>query len=245
MPSDTILDEHAVCVIEARRARCLDNKNQSRLAEASILIASDIPALCDTVKHLRAERLRLLNLVRYCRHELLDNNLITRDEFVSLLNEGSAAHLETYDELQSQLEQLRVELAEEKRLRSELKQIAQTGIAEVSSVGTALKDIALIDFRSRAKLVAGQGSFAVEATAISAARRSLDSALSVIDSAKSVVATAAPVEQSDKTPSVKSNRQPHPFQEHPLYPNYCAFAVGDEDYCKREADNAIHQVKPC
>lgn len=109
MPSDTILDEHAVCVIEARRARCLDNKNQSRLAEASILIAFDIPALCDTVKHLRAERLRLLNLVRYCRHELLDNNLITRDEFVSLLNEGSAAHLETYDELQSQLEQLRAE----------------------------------------------------------------------------------------------------------------------------------------
>lgn len=40
----------------------------------------------------------------------------------------------------------------------------------------------------------------------------------------------------------KSNRDPHPFQEHPLYPNYCAFAVGDEDYCKRETDNVIHQV---
>lgn len=38
----------------------------------------------------------------------------------------------------------------------------------------------------------------------------------------------------------RSNREPHAYQEHPLYPNYCAFAVGDEDYCKREPDNAIH-----
>lgn len=54
------------------------------------------------------------------------------------------------DALCATVRQLRAELAEEKRLRAELKQIAQTGIAEVSSVGAALKDIALIDFRSRA-----------------------------------------------------------------------------------------------
>jgi len=38
----------------------------------------------------------------------------------------------------------------------------------------------------------------------------------------------------------RSNRDPHPFQEHPLYPDYCAYAVGDEDYCKREQLNEIH-----
>lgn len=58
--------------------------------------------------------------------------------------------LSEHESLQSQLEQLRAELAEEKRLRAELKQIAQIGISEVSSVGTVLKDNAVIDFRSRA-----------------------------------------------------------------------------------------------
>lgn len=53
-------------------------------------------------------------------------------------------------DLQSQLDQITKELAEEKRLRVELKEIAQTGIAEVSSVGTVLRDNALTDFRLRA-----------------------------------------------------------------------------------------------
>lgn len=52
--------------------------------------------------------------------------------------------------LREQLEQVTKELAEEKRLRSELKEIAQTGIAEVSSVGAVLKDNAITDFRARA-----------------------------------------------------------------------------------------------
>lgn len=52
----TILDEVAIAEIEARQARCRDNKNQSRLAEASILVASNIPALCQTVRALRAEK---------------------------------------------------------------------------------------------------------------------------------------------------------------------------------------------
>lgn len=54
------------------------------------------------------------------------------------------------DSLIATVKQLRSELADEKRLRAELKQIAQTGIAEVSSVGTTLGEIALRDFRSRA-----------------------------------------------------------------------------------------------
>lgn len=48
---------------------------------------------------------------------------------------------------------------------------------------------------------------------------------------------AAPKEEAQP----RSNRDPHPYQEHPHYPNYCQFAVGDEDYCKQEPDNAIHQ----
>lgn len=50
-------------------------------------------------------------------------------------------------ELLAQVEQ---ELADEKRLRAELKQIAQIGISEVSSVGAVLKDNAVTNFRSRA-----------------------------------------------------------------------------------------------
>jgi hypothetical protein len=38
----------------------------------------------------------------------------------------------------------------------------------------------------------------------------------------------------------QSNLERHAYQEHPHYPNYCAFAVGDEDYCKREPDSEIH-----
>jgi len=42
--------------------------------------------------------------------------------------------------------------------------------------------------------------------------------------------------QEVKTPQIigGSNQLPHEFQQHPRYDNYCAFAVGDEDYCKRE-----------
>jgi hypothetical protein len=38
----------------------------------------------------------------------------------------------------------------------------------------------------------------------------------------------------------QSNLERHAYQEHPLYPNYCAFAVGNEDYCKREPDSEVH-----
>lgn len=53
-----------------------------------------------------------------------------------------------------QIDELQSDLAEEKRLRAELKQIAQIGIAEVSSVGTRLQECAVHDaiehFRARA-----------------------------------------------------------------------------------------------
>lgn len=80
-PDLPILDDDGVTKVEARRARCLDNKNQSRLAEASILIASDIPDLCQTVRALRAENERAIDV------------LVT-------------AHNDTVAALQSQLEQV-------------------------------------------------------------------------------------------------------------------------------------------
>lgn len=66
-------------------------------------------ALLAHCRALEAERERLLNLVRYCRHQLHDENLITDDEFAALLEEGSAAKLETYDELRAQLREVEAE----------------------------------------------------------------------------------------------------------------------------------------
>jgi hypothetical protein len=65
----------------------------------------------------------------------------------------------------------------------------------------------------------------------------------VIEGRSAIESLAAPASPAALT-STRSNREPHPFQEHPLYPNYCAFAVGDEDYCKRETDDVIHQAPP-
>lgn len=49
---------------------------------------------------------RLLDLVRYSRHALHDENLITDDEFAALVSEGaeSARRLESYDELRTKLD---------------------------------------------------------------------------------------------------------------------------------------------
>lgn len=42
---------------------------------------------------------RLMDLVRFCRHKLYDENLITKEEFVELVSvgSGSARRLEDYD----------------------------------------------------------------------------------------------------------------------------------------------------
>lgn len=52
--------------------------------------------------------------------------------------------------LKEQLEQVTKERDEEKRLRSELKEIARAGFDDISSLGATLKENAVIDFRSRA-----------------------------------------------------------------------------------------------
>lgn len=70
----------------------------------------DRQLLHNHITALESERERLLNLVRYCRHELLDKELITQDEFASILEEGSAAKLETYDQLRGQITALEQEL---------------------------------------------------------------------------------------------------------------------------------------
>lgn len=67
-----------------------------------------IDALCQTVRVLRAERVRLLDLVRYCRHQLHDEKLITDEEFAALVEVGpeSARRLESYDAMREQLAQV-------------------------------------------------------------------------------------------------------------------------------------------
>lgn len=50
---------------------------------------------------------RIVDLLRYCRHQLLDEKLITQDEFTSLLAvDGAVARLETYDKMQARIEEL-------------------------------------------------------------------------------------------------------------------------------------------
>ena len=66
-----LLTEDAVAEIEARLARCLDNKNQSRLTEASILIAEDIPTLIRDWKAMRAEN-ELLRWDKHAGQDLID-----------------------------------------------------------------------------------------------------------------------------------------------------------------------------
>lgn len=52
-----------------------------------------------------------------------------------------------------------------------------------------------------------------------------------------------PAAASPAAPHVpRSNLEPHAYQPHPRYAEYCAFAVGDEDYCKRESNHAIHNA---
>lgn len=97
-------------------------------AEFTAHAREDIPALCATVRVMRKS------------FEISEANRA----------DDARVHREIRRDLQSQLEQVTKERDEEKRLRAELKQIAQAGIAEVSSVGTALGEIALTDFRSRA-----------------------------------------------------------------------------------------------
>lgn len=60
---------------------------------------------------------RMWDLVRAQRHQLLDANLITREEFAALLsdepgpNSPSPRRLESYDELRAQLDTLRARVA--------------------------------------------------------------------------------------------------------------------------------------
>lgn len=57
------------------------------------------------------ENERLRDLVRYCRHQLHEENLITDEEFAALLDDGeSVARLENYDAMMAQIEELHAEL---------------------------------------------------------------------------------------------------------------------------------------
>lgn len=71
----------------------------------------DVPALCGTVRALRTERVRLLDLVRYCRHQLHEEGLITTEDLAALLEAGpgSVRRLESYDNLQAHLKEVTTE----------------------------------------------------------------------------------------------------------------------------------------
>lgn len=58
------------------------------------------------------ENERLRDLVRYCRHELLREGLITQEEFTALLDDDgeSVRRLENYDAMRDQIEALHEEL---------------------------------------------------------------------------------------------------------------------------------------
>lgn len=99
--------------------------------------------------------LRIANPATITRLVLMVRELENKLQFVT--NERNRllqSSLTTEATQAMRIDELQSDLAEEKRLRAELKQIAQIGIAEVSSVGTALKDIAVHDaiehFRARA-----------------------------------------------------------------------------------------------
>lgn len=60
---------------------------------------------------------RIVDLLRYCRHQLLDEKLITQDEFTALLQvDGAVARLETYDAMRARVAEL---LEEVERLQNE------------------------------------------------------------------------------------------------------------------------------
>lgn len=67
------------------------------------------------------ENERLRDLVRYCRHQLHEEGLITDEEFVAMAEVGveSVGRLENYDAMLAQIEELHAELKEAKagRLR--------------------------------------------------------------------------------------------------------------------------------
>lgn len=103
---------------------------------------TDIPALCHDWRVLRAKVERIKSKTAWHRDGVGPDVPVLQERYDKLIAQRN--------DLQSQLEQVTKERDEEKRLRSELKEIAQTGIAEVSSVGSALKDNAITDFRARA-----------------------------------------------------------------------------------------------
>lgn len=66
----------------------------------------------NTIETLRRENQRLTDLVRFCRIELNEAELISMEEYAALSGvKGSPARLETYDEMRDQLTTLKQSLA--------------------------------------------------------------------------------------------------------------------------------------
>ena len=98
-----------------------DNKSPeslgTRVYAACDHYAALIRALLEPETWDAAERLRLFDLVRFCRHKLFEENLITPEEFSDILSEGSVSapdggsvrRLESYDQMRQCITALEAE----------------------------------------------------------------------------------------------------------------------------------------
>ncbi len=119
------------------RSSLLTERNalQAEVARLSTLAGPDGATMLNELvterDALRAECERLRDLARYCRHQLLDENLITQEEFTRLLVDvgdhgKSVARLESYDTLRQKLAQ-----AEERvRILEQEAELTTTDIVE-------------------------------------------------------------------------------------------------------------------
>ena len=113
-----------------------DNGTDWQDAELWANAQDDIRYTLQRVSALAGERQRLFDLVRFCRHKLLEEDLITQEEFSEILIEGSVAsrapdggsvkRLESYDHARSRMNVLAGEVEAKDREIAELKRRDET-----------------------------------------------------------------------------------------------------------------------
>lgn len=148
-----ILDDDTVGEIE-REPWCHsygDDRLEAPLESRRVAITvGQRDALCATVRALRADVLTMQAAYDKATSELETENTALREQVAKMREALGVSSTDRERDLESQLEQITKERDEEKRLRAELKQIANAGFDDISSLGTTLKENAVIDFRSRA-----------------------------------------------------------------------------------------------
>jgi DNA repair exonuclease SbcCD ATPase subunit len=150
MKIDIPITDDVIAEIEARHKKAESIVEDFYATEFAISASlNDIPALCATVRALRERLNEETQYASELRHRLVIADGVYNEKGEYTQYAQTAINRAT-DQLQSQLEQVTKERDEERRLRAELKQIAHAGFDNISSLGTTLKENAVIDFRSRA-----------------------------------------------------------------------------------------------